>query len=112
MGPEIQNCDWWTQKKGPMPDLDSFPLVPKGPIVSQTLIQLNTRVGLQTSSHSASGIFVLFLKRDRERQEPCMRGMRSERSEPLRALEESQQLYKDENHSKGHSWQSNACSKL
>ena len=49
MGPEIQSCDWWTQKKGPMPDLDSFPLVPKGPIVSQTLIQLNTRVGLQTS---------------------------------------------------------------
>ena len=40
MGPEIQSCDWWTQKKGPMPDLDSFPLVPKGPIVSQTLIQL------------------------------------------------------------------------
>ena len=48
MGPEIQSCDWWTQKKGPMPDLDSIPLVPKGPIVSQTLIQLNTRVGLQT----------------------------------------------------------------
>ena len=48
MGPEIKSCDWLTQKKGPMPDLDSFPLVPKGPIVSQTLIQLNTRVGLQT----------------------------------------------------------------
>ena len=39
MGPEIQSCDWWTQKKGPMPDMDSFSLVRKDPIVSQTLIQ-------------------------------------------------------------------------
>ena len=46
MGPEIQSCDWWTQKKGPMPDLDSIPLVPKGPIVSLTLIQLDTRLPL------------------------------------------------------------------
>ena len=48
MGKEIQSCYWWKQKKGPIPWLDSFLLVPKGPIVSQTLIQLNTRVRLQT----------------------------------------------------------------
>ena len=58
MGPEIQSCDWWTQKKGPIPDLDSFPSVPKDPIVSQTLIQLNTRVGLQTICKGVQRMFV------------------------------------------------------
>ena len=56
MGPEIQSCEWLTQKKGPIPDLDSFPLEPKGPIVSQNLTRLHTRVRLQCRGRLICGL--------------------------------------------------------